>query len=131
MKYEDIIEQCAFFGHEMLSTAIAALDGKQLPSYNELPEETRESIRMRAVFSLKFASAMEVHENYVATLTAHGWTYGETVDVEKKLNPSICDYDKLPVESRFLDEVFFHACRSAAFIFVDVIRAQDNTTVLN
>lgn len=48
-----------------------------------------------------------MHESWCEDRRAHGWTYGESKDTEKKTHPALRPYAELPEGTRRKDVVFF------------------------
>ena len=60
------------------------------------PVVGREPIRVELSKDEIEKMARMEHERWVAEKLATGWKYGRKKDVERKTNPCICDWDKLP-----------------------------------
>lgn len=86
----------------------ASLGETDLPSWDEAPEQRRASILAGVQMHLDNPDATpeQSHESWLAAKKADGWSYGKTVDAEKKQHPCFLPYAELPAEQKAKDYLF-------------------------
>lgn len=79
---------------------------KVYPEWLEAPEEIRESARVGVRAALDGATPEALHESWMATKEADGWTFGAVRDNSAKRHPCMVPYCDLPDEQRRKDALF-------------------------
>jgi RyR domain-containing protein len=111
----DAIDVIAQVCHEA-NRAYALATGEPLdqvhPSWPQAPEPIRESERRGVYTALDCATPRELHEAWLRSQRANGWTYGPVRDNAAKVHPLLVDYDDMPAVARRKDALF-HAIVNA------------------
>lgn len=77
------------------------------PTWEESPQEHRESIVSGVVARMEGGLTPEqMHNRWMASKVASGWTYGQTKSFEAKTHPCLVPYNKLHVDQRRKDDLF-------------------------
>lgn len=79
---------------------------KVYPTWDDAPEEIRESARIGVRAALAGATPEQLHESWCETKRTNGWTYGEVRDNDAKVHPCLCAYGELPTGQRKKDALF-------------------------
>jgi hypothetical protein len=100
-------EQIARVCHES-NRALQAVQGDPAPSpaWDEAPEWQRASAIEGVAKAIAGATPEQLHESWVESKRADGWTYGEVKDADTKTHPCLVPYDELPEGQRVKDLVF-------------------------
>jgi hypothetical protein len=108
LSIETIAETC----HEANRVLQQVLGEEVNPPWAVLDQELKDSIMDGVLNALKGVTPRESHENWLKFKEAHGWSYGETKDFEKKTHPCFVAYDELPPEQQLKDELFTSIVRT-------------------
>ena len=119
MDFQELVESCAKTTHEA-NRAFAALHGDQQPSWEDAPEEIRESSRkgVRKILANPAITPEEIHQEWVDEKAKDGWHYGPVKDTPMKTHPCMVAFAELPEHERFKDELFLAIAREAALNYL-------------
>ena len=114
---DDLDERRAWFVYEAARLAAAAARAPIVPE----PWETRDEafraqmipVVARQTGPNRKSSAEELHDDWVRSYEAMGWTYGEVRDPVAKTHPDMVPYDDLRQLERDKDGVFMALCEIA------------------
>lgn len=100
---EDIARVC----HEA-NRALQQVLGEEdvSPPWGSAPEWQTKSAIEGVVHAIEGASAESLHESWVASKVADGWTYGPEKDGVAKTHPCLVPYADLPHEQKVKDYLF-------------------------
>lgn len=103
------VAQVAHGANRALRQVIGEAPG---PPWDELDDETRESVRLGVLGIERGNTPEESHELWLDTKISLGWSYGEVQNNEKKEHPNLVEWSKLPHAQRAKD-ILFHGVVSA------------------
>jgi hypothetical protein len=84
------------------------------PKWGKLTREHKQTIKstVKKILSGEIESVKNAHENFVEFKKSNGWVYGKTYDRDKKINPRLCDYEKLSHHDKVKETLFFECVNS-------------------
>lgn len=90
-------------------------DKSQLP-WDEIPASKKVSTIKGVELALQDPNLTpeESHRAWSDEKTSNGWKYGEVRDDEKKIHPSLVNFEQLPIEQQLKDKLFIAIVRSLA-----------------
>lgn len=118
MSADAVVESIARVCHEVNRAYCTALNDSPQLSWEDAPEETRESARtgVRAHLATPGISPAKSHALWCAEREKHGWTWGLKKNEEKKKHPCLVPFDQLPAPQRAKDYMFAAVVRTLAGI---------------
>lgn len=115
MTPEDIvkIDQLAKITHEAVRAFSETCGDHSSKRWEETDEEIKNSVRSGVKFLLvdSQATPKDSHKEWLRFKVEQGWVFGETKDSEAKTHPCLLPYDKLSIEDRFKDTLFYSIIR--------------------
>lgn len=105
MKVEQIAQVC----HEA-NRGLALANGDEpstvWPSWSEAPAAIQDSAVIGVAHALNGATPEQLHESWMQSKAADGWTFGPVRDNAAKVHPCMVPYDQLPAAQRAKDALF-------------------------
>lgn len=107
------IEACAARCHEVNRVYCETIGDTSQASWASAEQWQRDSAIKGVLFYLNNTESTpeSMHESWMATKAADGWTYGEAKDPDRKTHPCMVDYSQLPEEHRIKDVLFINTIR--------------------
>jgi len=106
--------QVAKIAHEIRATYLALINGKDIYTWDSLPQLVKDYVLGEVHYWVKnpSAKASDSHNNWFQLKTEDGWSYGESIDIENKKHPEIIPYEKKPIEQKIANELFMNTVKS-------------------
>ena len=76
------------------------------PDWFEAPQDQIDSTVEGIYLAAEGATPEALHQSWMDSKIASGWSYGEVKDEEAKTHPCLVPYDLLPEGQRLKDEIF-------------------------
>jgi hypothetical protein len=101
-------EEIAHIAYEANRMFRGALGEPPMPEWLEASPAYIENIKAGVKAALKFpgVTARESHTEWLEVMRGLGWKYGKVMDVDRRENPMILEYDDLPIPTRVGFELF-------------------------
>lgn len=96
--------------HEVHAAYCRAITGESPhPSWDEAPEWQRAAAQgsVGEILEGRIAGPEDLHQNWLETKQAAGWTYSEEKDPEARTHPCMVPFDELPAEQQAKDYLFY------------------------
>jgi hypothetical protein len=106
MTRDEIIEACARAAHEANRAYCIAIGDKSQASWEDTPEEVRQTTIDVVSPALSGATPEQLHELWCAAKYRDGWSHGPHKDSDLKTHPCLVSYNKLPIEQRRKDALY-------------------------
>lgn len=92
----------AMICHNVLSAANEAYDEKAYKPWRELSEDDRNAVMDEVRFHVKHPQAGPEgpHNAWLEERKAAGWTYGKAPNTDRKKDPDMVEFKKMPVRFR-------------------------------
>jgi len=117
MSVYSLTERRAIFVYEATRLAGIAAKAPVIPaSWEERDESSKAQYRKaveRQCSEQNTESPDELHESWMQSYIAMGWTYGPVYDPEQKTHPDLVPYSELDPTERNKDEIFMALCEIA------------------
>lgn len=86
--------------------AVGERPGSVFPSWDDAPEEIRQSALIGVDAALTGATPEQLHQSWMEGKIAAGWRFGPIRDNTRKIHPCLVDYTDLPEVQRKKDALF-------------------------
>lgn len=101
------VELCARAAHEMNRSFCALQGDNSHKSWDETPEELKQTARLSVQNIVEFDhNAEKTHEAWVNDKVARGYARGDVKDDAKKTHPSLVPFGQLPFEVQAKDKLW-------------------------
>lgn len=101
------IECIAQSAHEMNRAFNRLMGDSSYPAWHSAPEWMKGSAKTSVMLIAEHDTApQQLHDLWVASKVADGWTLGSVKDFTNKIHPCLIPYDQLPEEHRIKDEMW-------------------------
>jgi hypothetical protein len=84
------------------------------PKWGELTKEHKKTVKstVKRILSGEIDSVENAHINFVEFKKSNGWVCGPKYHLEFKVNPRLCDYEKLSHHDKVKETLFFECVNS-------------------
>lgn len=113
MRLDNKVLKIAELVHELIRTW-DRLNGVDKPEFSEIDQETLDSTieGILGIASGSITKPSDSHKAWMLNRLRNGWKYGEVLNRDEKIHPSLVQYHELPEVERIKDHLFFNTVKS-------------------
>ena len=104
-----MVEQIAKTAHAIHRAYCIEMNIPTQPKWDEVENDHKDVMfnSIRHILHGEIDSVQMSHDNFIKGKIENGWVYGEKYSLENKTNPRLVEFNKLTLEQRIKESLFF------------------------